>query len=516
MRDNEKKKDMDWHLILMLFLASAFVMVWVSYQYYSYSHFLDSFWDIGQETYSMSLHLHYAYLLGGLQFLSFSNHISPFKVLLLPIFALAQNPMTLVLIQEISLAIAAIALYFIGRDIAGSRPFGLAMGIAFLANPGITGVVFYDLHVEAFIPLFYLLSFYFYMKERRIGFIASYALMLSTIETSIFPGITFILGILFYEFVYARKKPEASMKGSNRRIGLLIAAFAITVAFALFYLYAIGTLISAYGSGGYQGMPPDVRVFDFLSTQAKALQNLGGVQYNFYTYMNILEFGFVVVYLGFGITSVRNLLMTTIFVSIWVVEYVILHNVIFGTFYNHYFAYVIGGAAVAAVLGYIVIMEENRMKFFWLKVEQIPKFAIWTALTLGVISAITLAVGVIGLGGIPLGSHFPNDTAIGAVLGSIPPNSVVMAQPSVSAHLYEILYLELPPDYVVSAFTPNGFEEINISTFYAKPEYIVMDKQLPDFNSTMDNPDFDVYGYLAGNYTLYYSGSGLEAYRLSR
>ena len=98
----------DYHLLLILFLSSLFVIYWTGYTVHNYQSFGNSFWDIGQETYSISFHLHHANMIQGLQFLSFSNHISLFKLLILPLFAIYQSPITLILIQDVSLALTVI------------------------------------------------------------------------------------------------------------------------------------------------------------------------------------------------------------------------------------------------------------------------------------------------------------------------------------------------------------------------------------------------------------------------
>ena len=38
----------------------------------------------------------------------------------------------------------------------------------------------------------------------------------------------------------------------------------------------------------------------------------------------------------------------------------ILHNLVFGTLFNEYYAYVIGGALSAAVLGFMILEKEKR------------------------------------------------------------------------------------------------------------------------------------------------------------
>ena len=82
------KDGFDFYLALVLILCVAFVSYWMAYANWRYTDFISVFFDLGIEAQSMFIHLNHANLVYGLQFLSFSNHISPFKLLLLPIFAL--------------------------------------------------------------------------------------------------------------------------------------------------------------------------------------------------------------------------------------------------------------------------------------------------------------------------------------------------------------------------------------------------------------------------------------------
>jgi uncharacterized membrane protein len=510
----DKGKGIDRYLALLMLLAAFFVLYWTAYGVYRYRSFENKFWDAGQEIYSMYLHLHYSSIISGLQFLSFSNHISFFKLLLLPIFALYQSPLTLYFLQDLSLGIAAIIAYFIGKDIAGNRQFGFALGLAFLLSPGIRGIVFYDLHVEAFIPLFYLLAFYFYMKNKKGYFIASYVLMLSTIETSIAVGITFLLGLLFYELVYVRNKTTKTLS-KNNKLRLIAAAFIITMALAIFYQYTITTLLSLYRAGAYPSIPPSIKVLNFASMQTQALIHLNLVQYSPILIVASLIFGFFILFLGFGITNLRSIILTLILVSPWIVETLVLHNYTFGTLNNHYYSYVIGGAIVAATLGYIIISKEKRTI---LNISGQKLLRIAPAL----IIVLSMIISIVFIAGLPFPTALfiptnwktaANYSSIQDALAAIPSNSSVLAQPSISAHLYNVLYIELPPDYIVSGFTQSGFSSLNITTFYnTKPQYVVFDSQLPDFDY-LNNTYFNVYDYMGGNYSVYKSMGGFKIYK---
>jgi len=504
----------DAYFIALLAMCAAFVAYWAGYANYRYTSLMSSFWDLGQETYSMYIHLHNPSLIYGLQFLSFSNHISLFKIALLPIFALYQNPMTLVLIQSILLALCAIVIYFIGKKVAENKLLGFVIAVAFLINPGVRGLSAYDLHAEAAIPLFLLLAFYFYMRGEKWQFVASYAIMMSTMEAAPVAGVSLILGLFFYEKFYALKKKSNGVSESRKRMRTLLIALGVTVGFVLFYLYVITSLTSAYASGGYTVMPPFLKLVNFLAVQTTALGNIAAVQYNPGQLIFVFILGFVTLFLGFGVTTFRNVALTSILVLPWLLELVVLHNVVFGTLNNQYYAFVVGGAVVAAILGFMIVTAEKRKRVFGININQLLPFTLSLSI---MISVILLPLGF----GNPL-SFFPgywqqtgNYSAIQNALMAIPSNSSVLTQPLLSAHLYNVLYLELPPYYQVNAYTPSGFGRLNITTYYnSRPQYVAIDSNLADFNITMSNSQFNVYEFMGSNYTKYLSEGGVEIYKL--
>lgn len=512
------KKNIDWYLLLLVVFCLLFMIYWISYQVYRYRDFGGSFWDLGQETYNMYLHLHYSNILYGLQFLSFSNHIEPFKLLILPIFALYQSPVTLLVLQDLALALAAIVAYFIGKDIIHNKYVGFALALAFLLSAGVRGIVYFDLHIEAFIPLFYLLCFYFYMKNRSGYFLLSFILMLSTIDTSLFAAAPFLAGMLLYELFYGRGKNEKESLQHKKRLRLIAISIVISLIFLLFYEYTITTLLMMYQKGYYQSLPQSIRVVNFLNIQSSAAINPGAVSYMPSFLIFFALWGFLILFLGFGITSFKNIFLTIVLLSGWIFEIFVVHNLNFGKLFTHYYAYTIGGAVVASAIGFILI-SRRKENSHGIKTAGLMHFLANLTIVISIIISALLFFGIANYPITvlnPLNWHsFANYSQIDTALNSIPRNSTVLAQPSMAAQLYKVLYLELPPDDIVYGFNPTGFNtNINISTFYAKPTYVVVDNSIYDFQFYYENQTFNIYSYLRNNYTLWNSTDGLEIYKL--
>ena len=113
-------------------------------------------------------------------------HFSIILFLILPFYALAPRPETLLTIQSVFLAIGALPIYGLALAKLGSRPKALALATVYLTNPAIQGVNWVEFHPEGFIPAFSLLSLYFLEKKNWGKYFGSTLLTLSTMEPAAF------------------------------------------------------------------------------------------------------------------------------------------------------------------------------------------------------------------------------------------------------------------------------------------------------------------------------------------
>jgi uncharacterized membrane protein len=381
--------------------------------------------------------------------------------------------------------------------------------------PGVWGIVSFDVHVEAFIPLFFLLSFYFYMKNRRICFLASYITMVSTVETAPFVGISLLLALALYELAYVKADTRSSISSRNARLKILLAAFLITLAFIAFYYYVIGTLLSSYNFGAYSSMPPFLKVVNFLSIQTSSLSNISSVQYNKALLPYLVWWGIAILFFGFGLTGFRNIVISGVLVSPWILQILIIHNTNFGNPWSYYYSYVVGGALVAATLGFMILMRRGRRSKA--EAQRLARIlAMATILFSVALSLVFLSPQYY------FHDFFPsnwtvvhNYQPVENLLRHLPQNSSVMAQPSIAAHLYWMPYIELPPNETVWGFTPTGFSlNINITSYYRVPDYIVINRNLSD-SKRLNNTEFNLGNYIDGNYMPYFSSGGFEVYKRS-
>lgn len=111
------------------------------------------------------------------------DHLELFLVALLPLFALFQHPLTLIVLQALALAIAAFPLTKCAERFVG-KPWHLLFGLAYLANPVVQNMALFEFHLLPFaIPLisFALLAW----LERKFWRFLLFALLALTIREDV-------------------------------------------------------------------------------------------------------------------------------------------------------------------------------------------------------------------------------------------------------------------------------------------------------------------------------------------
>ncbi len=201
-------------------------------------------------------------------------------MLLVPIFALYQQPIMLVAIQDAFLAATTILAYFVALRILKDRNAAFALGFAFLINPGLRGLLYFDFHPEAFIPFFCILSFYFYFKGRRAYFALSLIALLSVMETAYTVAAPLLLGLLVYELLHNLGRKEERGE-SRKRIGILLMGIVLTALAFVLYHMASAYITSTYATVSDYAIPPITRIYiDFIGNQLRMISNPVSPSYN--------------------------------------------------------------------------------------------------------------------------------------------------------------------------------------------------------------------------------------------
>jgi len=133
-------------------------------------------------------------------------HADFILLLLLPFYALWQDPRMLLIIQSLALASAAVPLYLIARQKTQDAVFSSLIAAAYLLFPALHGVNMFDFHPLALVVPLLLWAMYFLETERWIAFSAMLALSFLTGEQVPLTGI----GIGAY-ILLGKKRPRAGV-----------------------------------------------------------------------------------------------------------------------------------------------------------------------------------------------------------------------------------------------------------------------------------------------------------------
>jgi uncharacterized membrane protein len=118
------------------------------------------------------------------------DHIAPLLGLVALAYALVPDPRTLLIIQAGAIALSAVPLYLIAVRETHNQLLSLTIAGLFLANPALHGIIRFDFHTEAFIPLFVFLMYFAYPRQSPLLFYTSLGALLSTIEYSAVLGVS--------------------------------------------------------------------------------------------------------------------------------------------------------------------------------------------------------------------------------------------------------------------------------------------------------------------------------------
>ena len=462
------------------YLYAALAMVLVSTLYWSafalnaYSTFHE-YNDLGAYAYSLYYDLHYPSAAHGLQYIIFGNHISPDELLFLPIFYISQSALTLLFIQALVVSLAGLAAFGAARRVTGSGAFAMLLCAAVLLNPGLHGITVFDFHVEMLFPLLFIAAFYFYVRMMRLWFYAASVLLVGVIEEAPFLGIALGMALAAHALLN-----HADAEERRARLRMAYGLLALSAAAFLLYYAASGYINGQYAAGAYPLLPPGLRYDSSLSGVASGL-GLGQAAPHTTTYTlmthgsaSMVYYALLIIVLGLGVLSVFVPVETLLLLSPWLAETFLVGNFQFVYIFNQYFAYVIGGMAVAAILGAKALMErKGRLAN-----------ALWQAAGAATPKVVAYA-SVISIAVILMLSPFfiysrnvnsmtqdflfqvsPSQQRIYAqlysVMDQVPPNASLMAQYYTMPHVFARRY----------------FETTARADYFFRPQYILLDDNL--------------------------------------
>lgn len=230
---------------ILLIMATIYVIVVSTLSIMAHYAFYTNAWDLG--IYTQSLHttlnngrfLYYtAELPGNPSGCFFGIHFSPFLFLILPIYAIFQNPVTLLVLQPIAVAAGLIPLYWIVRERLPSKALLFTLAIMYLVYPP-TLIQLSNFSLAAFLPMLFLFALY-YMNKGKL-FRSFVFILLALMVNEFVPFI--VIATSFYYFLLHRK---GIWEGLKRRSLSKDFAFSIALLIIGVLWFKLATSVIAY------------------------------------------------------------------------------------------------------------------------------------------------------------------------------------------------------------------------------------------------------------------------------
>lgn len=345
--DNERNL-----LYLMAILTIISIIYWTAFVVNQYNNVQESI-DLQINLYSMYWHIAYPSLINGIQYLVFWNHISPDQLLVLPFFYAFPYAQTLIILQAVVLCLTAMLVFWAAREITKSAKWAFALGVIYLINSGIWGLLWVNYHTEFLLVPTFILTFYFCMKRRLWPMIISLALLLGALETAPYLGLVLGLGLWVYDSLYTS---DMKIRKERKRLSMMIIAISIIALFA--YVGITAYLKQSYATS-YTSMPGYFQVEDFNLIGFRVFSSEQTYYGNYSTLALFADQGYMSAFMCFGILLLFEPIVALIFAGPWLGLTV--HETQFALTVLPYLSYVLGATFSAAMLSINLMNEKKGM-----------------------------------------------------------------------------------------------------------------------------------------------------------
>lgn len=216
----EKSRVDFWYLLILFLIFVAFVIIWYNVAVFRLYDLYAAVFDLGIAAERIWLPLHSAIGIRGLAYSILYGSIIPYILSPLSVF----NSLKLLLfVQTIFIWGSVFPIYAIARKKKLSPLVSLFISISYFFYFPLAGLNFFDFHMEAFFPFFFLLAYAFYIYEFRILSLLFFVIAaLTKFPFDIFVALFGIEEIFFY----FRNNTE------DRKKQLLIPAIILIVSMA--------------------------------------------------------------------------------------------------------------------------------------------------------------------------------------------------------------------------------------------------------------------------------------------
>lgn len=207
----------DPEMAIVLITAIIFAGIYSLFSILKYLSLDASGWDLGIHSQALWSTLNGGFFYSNLIGQSLlAEHFAPFEFLQLPVYAIYPSPISILVLQAVFLSFGSVPLFLIARHVVAehfalqkvNRIFSFLIVFSYLLSPFTLSMISFDFHNIAFLPLFFFLAIYGFLKERKLLSLFSLGMIISLHSNFIF-----IVGvILLYEFLFLRTKQGKGVK----------------------------------------------------------------------------------------------------------------------------------------------------------------------------------------------------------------------------------------------------------------------------------------------------------------
>ncbi|WP_298277997.1 DUF2079 domain-containing protein [Ferroplasma sp.] len=233
-------------------IAIAFAIVFSVFSILQYYSLGTSAFDLGLNAQELYSFIHtgsfYTSLMGEN---ALAQHFTLFKFIEVPLYYLFPSPITLMIFEDIFIALAGYIVYLISitllKDHIKSTKILFLVSIGFLLSyefsPFSESLVSFPFHNMAFLPFFFLLAFYAFLVERRILHIISIIFIIS-----LHANFVYIVGVLLlYEFLFlhtyrGKKINTWFVRNTNSRRLASVSIFILAIVLLYGYILLTGII----------------------------------------------------------------------------------------------------------------------------------------------------------------------------------------------------------------------------------------------------------------------------------
>ncbi|MGC8558886.1 MAG: DUF2079 domain-containing protein [Nitrososphaeria archaeon] len=225
-------------IILLSIIYLLFVVLWSSLALFRLYNQYTAVYDLGLFAERVWLPLHYNYTFLGLLYTIFYNSVIPF--IFSPI-SLFKNVLSATLIvQTIFIWGSAFPIYFIARKYSLSSTVSLIISLVYFFYPFAAGLNWFDAHVQAFFPFFFLAAYALYIY----GFYKTSFVFFAIAALTKYPYDIFVALFALIELALSYHiEPSANEKNRKRYFSLFLLIFSVV---SLAAGYRLGLLTQGY------------------------------------------------------------------------------------------------------------------------------------------------------------------------------------------------------------------------------------------------------------------------------